>query len=161
MISKLISWWLQTLIRLTLNSQNIKKDCLLKWYCVYLALLLLLSFAEGSSGYFPTIWQCSVYWFLFFTSLWRTKWKWFFPMLFRIFLNRPIQQKVCTAIIKFASGQSSLTFSGAYKVLHSGLLKYFCSCYRTTLWQHYLIHHRNILLTILPSDSLCAGDQCI
>ena len=50
------------------------------WY-IYLGLFLLLSFAEGRSGYFPTTWQYSVYLFLFFTSLWRIKWKWFFPAI--------------------------------------------------------------------------------
>ena len=64
-------------------------------------------------------------------------------MLLRIFLNLPNQQKVCSAIIKLASGQSSLTFSGAYKVLHSGRweiknltmkIAYFEIIFFLTLW---------------------------
>ena len=65
-------------------------------------------------------------------------------MLLRIFLNLPSQQKVCSAIIRLASGQSSLTFSGAYKVLHSGrweikylivkLVFFYIIIFNLTLW---------------------------
>ena len=116
----LITLSLPTWVEVELGCDNLSCG---KYMQQYTNVYLLFNFADGKSGYFPVLWQYSVYRFLFLTSLWRIKWKWFFPMLFKIFLNLPNQQKVCSAIMRFASGQSCLTFSGAYKVLHSGRWK--------------------------------------
>jgi hypothetical protein len=52
----------------------------------------------------------------------RKKMKWFFGIELRILLKRPNHAKVCSQIIKFASGYLAVTFAGAYTTWHSGLL---------------------------------------
>ena len=66
--------------------------------------------------------QCSVYEFRHFTSLWSIKSWWRFGMEFKVFLNFESHAKVCSATTKLAWGITALTFEGLKFKWQAGFL---------------------------------------